>query len=1033
MSYARIKDAIQSRHALIVAGAGVTMASVSRDEISQTSWKGLLESGIQYVKENVDADSAQWEQWVRGDLEQTQDVANALIMAAQKIQNKLSGGHYRAWLRQSVGALTAHDNRLIRSIEKLNVPIATTNYDQLIEQVLSRQSTDWCDPVGMQAALQLRSDDVMHLHGVWNNPDSVIFSSESYGKIVADKSAQLIQEAAGTATTFIFLGAGSTVDDPNLGQLMNWIQNKLPGSDSFHYLLCLNGDLASLQKRYHGTCVQPTAYGSSHADLNGYLARLATDCWGSETTAEVLKLNVTSLNAMADRVKGEVITSSHSNAKENLGVDDLLIPPVLLPAAHEDIIQSAEEGMTGQRIRCDVRSDARNLSGMVIIGEETSGLTSALEWLVHERARASVDLIPVIVDFVSFGKGVKPLQRAIRRELNDMEISIAPGDELPKLVVAIDNVVSTPNISSEVHRQFERLVSDLGENFVDSFVLGCRPGAEFDILERLEAADLRAKSRYIGHVTFSDAKRLAKLVAPARAAELADRAFSIISRECLSRTPMTMALLLDVLLRGEVTLATASDTALLDAYVSLLLGRGNPYDDARFSLDSKEREAILATLAERFVREQAGSISQSDTISTFESMFDEVGWDDVPTEVLENLKSRHILAYSRGQVKFTQTSFLHLFAAKRATESESFKEFLLSNPLYYAPIISHYAALTRSDVDVLKQVGKLVRGGVELSSENAPIFSEYDENNSILQSDDLEEFAKALDPKSSSGKEDQPQVVESERDEEETDEYYYDTLSPIRERAPYPANNMEDAPPLMKSIAALALVSNVLRDSELVRNVELKTAILRDTLAVWGKLVHILDTDESIQATALEMAEDLANEFEIRESKREEFVFSLSSTLGIFIGSGSMVSNLASRKLLKALDGCFVDPAFLEDVGATVMGALLSYETGASDWPAKFLEAQKNYGGVLAVHMLMWKYAMRKYYYDRALKREAVSDLEEFMCEREIRRLRLTQVSEVSAKRTELLGKMRRSRALALAEASARQKIEEKRSQVTIE
>ncbi|KXX57480.1 hypothetical protein AZG88_48065 [Rhodococcus sp. LB1] len=604
------------------------------------------------------------------------------------------------------------------------------------------------------------------------------------------------------------------------------------------------------------------------------------------------------------------------------------------------------------------------------------------------------------------------------------------------MVVAIDNVVSTQNLSSDVHKMFERLVIDLDESFVEGFVIGCRPGAEFDIIKRLESTRLSAKTRYIGHVTFTDAKRLARLVSPTRADELADRAFSIINRECLSRTPMTMALLFDVLLRGEVTLATASDTALLDAYVSLLLGRGNPYDDARFSLDSKEREAILATLAERFVRERAGSISQSDTISTFEKLFDEVGWDDVPTEVLENLKSRHILSYSRGQVKFTQTSFLHLFAAKQATESNDFKEFLLANPLYYAPIIAHYAALTRNDIDVLQRVGQLVTVDIGVSSEVAPIFSESDHDRSILQSDDLEEFARTLDPtadKDASTAENQLSTQHSEdADDDEDKDYYYGKLVPVKERAPYPANNMDDAPPLMRSIAALSLVSNVLRDSELVRNVELKTSILHNTLVIWGRLVHILDTDERMREIARDLAEELAEEFEIKSSKREEFVFSLSSTVGLFIGSGAMASNLASRKLLKALDGCFENDEFLDNIGATVMGALLAYETGASDWPEKFVKTQSQHGGVLAVYMLMWKFAVRTYYSDRTLKHDAIQALEEFMCAREIRRHRLTQRSEIQAKRTELLTKMRRSRAIALAEASARQVISERSAQKSI-
>lgn len=1028
MSYQKIKNAIESRQALLVLGAGTTIQSVHAESKRYASWSGLIESGIEYVREHVDSSDDAWLNWVKGDLARADQGSDALIMAAQKVQGKLKGGHFREWLADSIGALTTHDERLFKAIRSLHAPIATTNYDTLIDKFSGVDSVTWKEPALLQQALSLRFDAIIHLHGVWTNPDSVIFSAESYGRIIGNEAAQMLQSAAFTTKTWIFIGAGDTVSDPNLGQLVEWISREIPDSANFHYLLCRAEELAELQDKYHGTCIVPVKYGSNYPDIIGYLSRIGKECW-SGSASESVKRSTASLNAIADRIRNEVIISSHNSSDEVLSVDDLLIPPVLIPAAHEEVVNSAREEGGRARVRCDVKNDARASENIVVISEEAAGLTSALEWLIHERARSVGNLVPVIVDFSALSRGARPLERAIRRELNEMDISVAPGEQLPNLVVAIDNVISVRNPSSDLHKRFERMLVDLQQEHIHSFVIGCRPGGEIDINQRLESVGIDLKLRYIGQINFSDAKKLARLVAPSRATELAKRAFSIVDRENLSRTPMTMALLFDVLLRGEVTLATASDTALLDAYVSLLLGRGNPYDDARVSLDSLEREAILATLAERFVRESAGSLSQSDTISTFENLFEEVGWSDIPTEILENLKSRHILSYSRGQVKFSQASFLHLFAAKRAMESSEFKEFLLSKPLYYAPIISHYAALTRNDDEVLKRVGELVAVDLGAPPEGGRILRAYSEEDLTLQNDDLEDFVSAIVPAAGASSSDSCASEKSLDSHENDDEVglYYDDFSNPKDRDPFPASNVDEAPPLMKAIAALSLVSNVLRDSELVRNVQLKQEILKNTLFVWGRLVEILDTDAEMQRFATDLASDLADEWRLEGDKRAELTFDVSASLGLMVGYSVMSSNLASRKLIKSLDACFADEGFTRQAGGSVMGSMLAHYMRENNWTEKFLITQSEHPSILAVHWIFWKFAFESYRGEQSLSVRQMENIEEFMANREIRRLGIANRSLMEAKRREVRQKLRKARSMSLAEGAARRSIEKAR------
>ena len=66
--------------------------------------------------------------------------------------------------------------------------------------------------------------------------------------------------------------------------------------------------------------------------------------------------------------------------------------------------------------------------------------------------------------------------------------------------------------------------------------------------------------------------------------------------------------------------------------------------------------------------------------------------------VLQGLIARRIRLNQHGQIKFSQSSFLHLFAARRAVESRDFRIYLCEDPLFFPPIIQHYAALARNDV-----------------------------------------------------------------------------------------------------------------------------------------------------------------------------------------------------------------------------------------------------------------------------------------------------------------------------------------------
>ena len=236
----------------------------------------------------------------------------------------------------------------------------------------------------------------------------------------------------------------------------------------------------------------------------------------------------------------------------------------------------------------------------MLVSEENGGLTSALEWLVAAKAEAEGTVIPLVIDFLALRPGPDALAAEIRKQLNLAEITIGKTDALPRVAVSIDNVSTKPA------KKFAHLIGDLQNSGFALAVVGCRLGAEPDVIAALSAGGATVSTRYLGALNHADATQFASLVDSTRSSTLAERALQIVQREHLPRTPFTLGLLISALLNGESLLGAASETSLLDAYVNLMLGRG----DRTTTRDSQSTRGSGQHLGthRRVVRERAHGV-----------------------------------------------------------------------------------------------------------------------------------------------------------------------------------------------------------------------------------------------------------------------------------------------------------------------------------------------------------------------------------------------------------------------------------------
>lgn len=256
---------------LAILGTGVSVGASRNSGVA--SWTGLLLSGVdrclQLGKCN-EVVAARLREQIGGDMVD-------LLCAAENIAQRLGapGPDYARWLGETVGALRVQDGGVIEALMDLGVPIATTNYDGLIEEVTGLRPVTWQDKNRAESLIRGKSHGVLHLHGHWEEPSSVILGIQSYDAILNDKHAQGMLQALRFTRILLFVGFGSGLDDLNFGAFLRWTGQVFSDSQSSHFRLCLGSEVENTRKQHPPNHrIEAVPYGDAHTDLPHFLRSL---------------------------------------------------------------------------------------------------------------------------------------------------------------------------------------------------------------------------------------------------------------------------------------------------------------------------------------------------------------------------------------------------------------------------------------------------------------------------------------------------------------------------------------------------------------------------------------------------------------------------------------------------------------------------------------------------------------------------------------------------------------------------------------
>lgn len=276
-----ILEAITDERLLVLCGAGVSLNASGGE--SRAGWAGMLAYGLGWCEEmGVQLPGVDGLERARRDLD-----AGDLLSAAEKLQRGLRrDGQWEHFITDAFSKLQLVDHDLIEAVVALNAPIATTNYDTLIERVAGQPPVTWRSRTVFQKALVNRAIGIAHLHGVWTDPETIVLGTADYGALLATEHTQALTRALFLRSSVLFVGCGAGLEDPNFSMLRRFLRETFAGSPIMHYQLVTEHEAQTgnpLLER--GESIKQVVYGADFRDLPGYLSRMGQDLTGTGATA----------------------------------------------------------------------------------------------------------------------------------------------------------------------------------------------------------------------------------------------------------------------------------------------------------------------------------------------------------------------------------------------------------------------------------------------------------------------------------------------------------------------------------------------------------------------------------------------------------------------------------------------------------------------------------------------------------------------------------------------------------------------------
>jgi HEAT repeat protein len=269
-----LRSQLVNHNVLLVIGAGTSL--LATNNASTASWKGLLRDGVQRVRKlGRSSDEALARIAAQIESVDLQEMLSAATFVAKKLGGS-EDGEFRNWLKESIGELRVTNPSIIEAIGATEATVLTTNYDGLLESVLHLPAITWKDVDRCEQVLHGGERATIHIHGYWDRADTIILGHDSYAILNNDERIQTFLRAAHLSKTFVYIGCGNGLGDPNFSQFLGWSERLFADSQVRRYRLVKETEVETATKM-HGTRqrVQVLSYGKQFEDLIDFIKNLS--------------------------------------------------------------------------------------------------------------------------------------------------------------------------------------------------------------------------------------------------------------------------------------------------------------------------------------------------------------------------------------------------------------------------------------------------------------------------------------------------------------------------------------------------------------------------------------------------------------------------------------------------------------------------------------------------------------------------------------------------------------------------------------
>jgi hypothetical protein len=270
-----------------------------------------------------------------------------MISAAGMITERFkarSDGIFRGWLSDSIGQIKLQDRTLLQDIAALPGLVATLNYDHLLVEETGRPAITWQEANAVQDVLRGTREAILHLHGEYQKPESVVLGLDTYHKAKDDPHGKAVMQCLTLSKTLLFVGCGDTVLDPNFQQLITWGKEALKDVVPRHRLLCRASELGAFQQKLaDAPWLEPIAYGDDYAEVGPFLRSLVpagaaaagamASAPGRPRPAQAPSLDLFGYRKAMVRhyghLKLEELDATSSDMPRGIRVTEVFIPPIV--------------------------------------------------------------------------------------------------------------------------------------------------------------------------------------------------------------------------------------------------------------------------------------------------------------------------------------------------------------------------------------------------------------------------------------------------------------------------------------------------------------------------------------------------------------------------------------------------------------------------------------------------------------------------------------------------------------------------------